>query len=356
MLFINIPRFAASAAVLLALASIASGKLQVRRFAESPDRAAGRISGQEASLPAQITDSRTPGFVTIRKASERGFMSYADSEDGFQLEYPSFLECRQGIFRDPPSPTMIVLNLVFSSEDPKTYLEVLRSLHGSFDREELNGVRWIVYRTSSGAIGYYTYRDHIAIDIEGVPSVVTKKLSDDELRAIRGMASTLEFTKLSKRMDHRIAALKAGDQFGKLTVQKVITRATANGNRRKYWENPLGEVDFAGTLTLTGVLDNNQTMNSGPDYVISAFDSASYSQLPQIGHSFDFAQDDSFQIHLTNGDYVADAIGKRPPSNTATGSPTTIVVEHLNEVFYPGGGAPLVTAKLLRVEEPSATP
>jgi hypothetical protein len=47
--------------------------------------------------------------------------------------------------------------------------------------------------------------------------VVTKKLSDDELRAIRGMASTLEFTKLSERMDYTIAALHAGDQFGKAT-------------------------------------------------------------------------------------------------------------------------------------------
>jgi len=348
----NIRRFAVSTAVLLALGSIASGNPRVRCLVETPDRAADRISEQETPLPAQVSESRTLGFVTIRKASDLGFMSYVDSEDGFQLEYPSYLECgQQLIFRDPPSPTMIALNLVFSSKDPKTYAEVLRSLHGSFDREEMNGAKWIVYRTSSGAIGYYIYRDHIAIDIEGVPSVVTKKVSDNELRAIRGMASTLEFTTPSERMDYRIAALKAGDQFGKLTVQKVITRAAADGNRRKYWENPLGEVDFAGTLKLTGVLDNNQTMNSGPDYVISAFDSASYSQLPQIGHSFDFAQDDSFQIHLTNEDYVAYAIRERPLSHTATDSPITIAVDHLNEVFYPGGGAPFVTAKLLRIEE-----
>jgi hypothetical protein len=343
--------FAASVAVLFALASIASDSPQGSQLAAAPDKTARWIPEQETSLPTQVPESRTLGFVTIRQATVQGFMSYLDSEDGFQLEYPSNVECEQQlIFRDPPSPTMIALNLVLSSEDPKTYVEVLRSLHGSFDREKLNGVTWIVYRTSSGAIGYYIYHDHMAIDIEGVPSVATNKISDDELRAIREMASTLQFTKLSERMDYRISALKVGDRFGKLTVQKVITRAAANRNRRNYWANPLGEVDFAGTVRLTGVLDNNQTMNSGPDYVISAFDSASYSQVPQIGHPFDFAQDDSFQIHLTNADYVADAIGKRPNNGAATDSPVTIVVDHLNEVFYPGGGAPLVTANLLRVE------
>jgi hypothetical protein len=148
--------FAASMAVLLALASIASGNPRVHRLVGAHERTADRISEQETPLPAQESESRTLGFVTIRKASDRGFMSYVDSEDGFQLQYPSYLECRQQlIFRDPPSPTMIALNLVLSTEDPKTYVEVLRSLHGSFDREELNGVKWIVYRTSSGAIAFF---------------------------------------------------------------------------------------------------------------------------------------------------------------------------------------------------------
>jgi hypothetical protein len=245
---------------------------------------------------------------------------------------------------------MIALNVVVSSEDPKTYLEVLKNERGSFHREELNGAIWIVYRTSSGAIGYYIYHDHMAIDIEGVPSVVKKKITDNELRAIRQMASTMKFTRPSERMDYMLAALGVGDRFGKLTVQRVITRAAANGNKRKYWANPLGEVDLAGTLRLTGVLNNNQTMNSGPYYAISALDSASYSQLPQVGHAFDFARDGSFQIHLKNENFVADALRKPTPRDLATDSPITIDVDHLSEVFYPGGGAPIVTAKLVRIE------
>jgi len=349
--------FAPSIAVFLltALALIASGDPRVRRPVESTSKASDYDpTSKQRNAPASSTpESRTLGFVSIRQASDRGFMSYVDSEDGFRLEYPSYIECREQLeFRDPPSPTMIALNLVLSSEDPKTYLEVLRNLHGSFHREELNRVRWIVYRTSSDSIGYYIYRDHIAIDIEGIPIGATKKVSDEELRAIRTMASTLEFTRLSERMDYKIAALKVGDRFGKLTVQKVITRAAADGNRRKYWQNPLGEVDFAGAVKLTGVLGNNQTMNSGPYYVISTFDSPSYSRLPQIGHSFDFSQDHSFQVHLTNEDFVARTIRKLPSSDLATGLPLTIAVDHLNEVFYPGGGAPDMTARLLRVEEP----
>ena len=124
-----------------------------------------------------------------------------------------------------------------------------------------------------------------------------------------------------------------------------MTRDAANGNRQEYRENPLGEVDFDGTLTLSGTLENNQTMNSGPDYAVSEFDSGSYSELPQIGYPFDFSGDDYFQIHLRNEEKVKDILQKHKPRDEHV----TILVNELKEVFYPGGGAPWVTARWRRI-------
>jgi hypothetical protein len=340
---------AASIVVLLALAAITAGLTLPHEPAEFSGQGTNRQAQpvlSQRNQPPETAEHRSLGFVTIKPASEPGMMSYEDREDGFRLDYPSLLQCRQLlIFRDPPSPTMIALYLVFSSDDPKTYLQTLAHLHGSMSVQEINGITWITYRTSSGAVGYYIYRDYEAVDIEGVPSVVTKTVSEAEVQAIRKMASHFAFSDPSTRMDAKIAMLKVGDRFGKLTVSRVVTRAKANGNRKEYRENPLGEVDFRGTLTLTGTLENNQTMNSGPDYAISAFDSGSYSELPQVGYSFDFSGDDYFQIHLRNEDKVEDTLQKHKPRDEQV----TILVNELKEVFYPGGGAPWVTAELLKI-------
>jgi hypothetical protein len=339
---------ASSIIVILALVAITAGVTS----SHEPAEFSGQGSQQPQPIlsrrkqPPEASEDRSLGFVTIKPASEPGMMSYEDTEDGFRLDYPSLLQCRQHlIFRDPPSPTMIALNLVFSSDDPKTYLQTLAHLHGSMSSEEINGASWITYRTSSGSVGYYTYRDYEAVDIEGVPSVVTKVVSKAEVQAIRKMASHFAFSDPSTRMDSKIAMLKIGDRFGKLTVSRVVTRAAANGNRKEYWENPLGEVDFSGTLTLTGTLENNQTMNSGPDYAVSAFSPGTYSELPQVGYSFDFSGDDFFQIHLTNVEKIEETLGKHRLSDSGV----TILVNELKEVFYPGGGAPSVTAELVKI-------
>jgi hypothetical protein len=269
--------------------------------------------------------------------------TYEDKEDGFQLKYPSFLQFNGLEFRNLGGNDFVTIQVSVASVDPKPYLKLGKNVPVSVKKQVFNHLKWVNYSYLGGAT-YCAYRNHELLCMEGVAvGAPGKQLSSVVLGAMQEIESTLIFTDVSFRMDSRIAALKIGDRFGGLRVGRVVTRSMADGNRKKYWENPFGEVDFNGSLTLTGYIENNQSMNSGPDWVISP-DPESCALLPQVGHPIDFAEYQGFEIHFNNEDFVEQQV-----SRYRDGKQLTIVVNNLSEIYYPAGGLPYIRADLVRI-------
>jgi len=267
-------------------------------------------------------------------------MIYEDKEDGFRFEYPAFLDLDDTCltFHNPDDSNELALGIALASKDP-----------GRFpgETEIINGMNWVKFSfPRGGGAGYAIYHNYEEASIEGtVQGTPAKPLSSGELQAMRQMVATFAFAPLSSRMDSKIAALKIGQKFGSVHVGHVVTRAMANGNRKKYWTNPLGEVDFAGPLTLTAHISDQRSMNSGPQWVIGAVDTIDCSKLPQIAYPIDCKKLPYLQIRLNNPDFVARQMKENAYPDDV---PLTIVVDHLIEVYYPGGGFPSFSANLVK--------
>jgi len=271
--------------------------------------------------------------------------TYENRDDGFQLKYPSFLQFNGLEFRNLGGDDFITIYVSVASANPKPYLKLGKNMPVSVKKQTFNHLNWVNYSYSGGA-RYCAYRNYELLCIEGTAvGAPGKQLSRVVLATMQEIESTLIFTDVSFRMDSKIAALKIGDRFGSLSVGRVVTRSMADGNRKKYWENPFGEVDFNGSLTLTGYIENNQSMNSGPDWVIGP-DSESCASLPQVGHLIDFDKCQGIEIHFNNEDFVNQQVNRY-----RDGKQFTVVVSNLSEIYYPAGGPPYVRADLVRIVE-----
>jgi len=299
-----------------------------------------------AALP-QTQPARNPD-VTITDAQTSDTIIYENHWNAFRFEYPSFLEIDdigRLSFRGAADSNVISLSTEFSSTDPRGY-EGLRKYWPSisFSKEIINGMPWVNYSSADGT-GYFLYRENQQVEIAGVVSGYPRKpLSLDELAALRQIVSTFRLTPESSRGDFRIAAVKLGKQYGSLRVSKVITRATANGNRRRYWSNPAGEVDFSGSISLTGYIDNRQSMNSGPAWTLAVIKPADCAKLPQVAYPVDCGPLTELGILLTNSDFIQQQFENRTPPDDEL----TVEIDDFVEIFY--GSRPSMSAKLVRIE------
>ncbi|HEV2396807.1 MAG TPA: hypothetical protein VGS27_07700 [Candidatus Sulfotelmatobacter sp.] len=251
-------------------------------------------------------------------------------------------------FRNADDSNVISLYTEFSSTDPHGY-EGLRRYWPSvtFSKEIINGMPWVSYSSTEGA-GYYLYRENEQVAIEGIVTGYPRKpLSQGELAAMRQIVSTFQFTPESSRGDFRIAAVKLGTRYGSLRVSQVITRDAANGNRQKYWSNPAGELDFSGSVILSGYIENRQTMNSGPAWTLAGIKPADCAKLPQVAYPVDCSHLTDLEISLTNSDSIQQQLEKRTPSDDEL----TVEIDDLVEVYY-GSGVPSLSAKLVRIYGP----
>jgi hypothetical protein len=315
-------------------------------FLQSKTTRPGSAAEDKTAVREEPQPKSNP-YVTITRAPKPDTMIYEDHWNALRFEYPSFLRLNDlGLgFRNAGDSNVIALYAEFSSTDPKGYEELRKYWPSvSFSKEIINGIPWVRYSAPGGA-GYYFYRNYEEIAIEGVVEGNPRKpLSAAELAAMREIVDSLTFTSKESRMDFRIAAVKVGAKYGSVRVSRVVTRAMANGNRQKYWTNPAGEVDFSGTITLSGYIDNEQTMNSGPAWTLGRIEAGDCAKLPQIAYPISCSQLTNLQIFLTNADFIQQQFAKR----TSEDEELTVVIDDLAEVFY-GSGPPSFSAKLVKI-------
>jgi hypothetical protein len=137
--------------------------------------------------------------------------------------------------------------------------------------EKLNNLQWDNYAGPETAEAC-TLWQHEQVCIFGTYDS-SHKVSPALRDAVRNIESTLVFTGIAGRLDAKIAALRPGDRFCGLTVRRVLTRERIehHPNPNRFTVNSYGAVDFAGTLTLRGSIEDDSTPNSpgiwsfGPD-------------------------------------------------------------------------------------------
>jgi hypothetical protein len=162
-------------------------------------------------------------------------------------------------------------------------------------------------------------------------------------RAWQRLRTKLTFTGRTLTTHSKISALKAGDKYGTLVVSRVILGTVTKGTRRTGdWPPVFAQVDFKGQLLLRGRPANNQTMNSGPVWVIYLDSQAMVAKLPQVAYPYDI---DKCEMNFTN-QWLAT---KLLFSYAQTDSPATVVIDDLTEYFAGGAIPPRFAAKLVRV-------
>ena len=166
----------------------------------------------------------------------------------------------------------------------------------------------------------------------------------EDLAALRQIVSTLTFTDRTLTTHGKISVLKAGDKYGALVVSRVVLGTINRGARRTGgdWPPVFDQVDFKGQLVLRGRLANNQTMNSGPAWVIYLNSQAMVAKLPQVAYPYDIYE---CELHFKNQLLANQLLS----SYGQTDSPATIVVDDLCEYFAGGAIPPTFAAKLVRV-------
>lgn len=100
------------------------------------------------------------------------------------------------------------------------------------------------------------------------------------------------------------------------------------------------EIDFKGTLTITGDPLNSQTKQSGPQWAIYA-DVPSAKKLPEVAYPYGLNRG---QVALTNEAFS----GQQLQVHFQQADTVTVVIEDLREYFPGGHVPPTFSAKLVR--------
>lgn len=289
--------------------------------------------------------------VCQEKEGARGWVLYDDVKSGYQFQYASFLKRNFGTLVNPATNDQIFIHSQFVSWDPKPYLDSARLFHAAIDHEMVNGRRWVTI-TSPIFKEYYLYvlGQGVAIsEGQGISISLSNARNEhpptaEDLAALRQIVSTLTFTDRTLTTHGKISALKAGDKYGALVVSRVVLGTIAKGARRIGGDLPLvfDQVDFKGQLVLRGRSTNNQSMNSGPAWVIYLNSQAMVAKLPQVAYPYDIYE---CELHFKN-QLVANQLLS---SYGQTDSPATVVVDDLSEYFAGGAIPPTFAAKLVRV-------
>src|SRR5215472_12362447 len=90
------------------------------------------------------------------------------------------------------------------------------------------------------------------------------------------------------------------------------------------------------------IASNNQSMNSGPAWVIYLNSQAMVAKLPQVAYPYDIYE---CELHFKNQLLANQLLS----SYGQTDSPATVVIDDLSEYFAGGAIPPTFSAKLVRV-------
>jgi hypothetical protein len=264
---------------------------------------------------------------------------YEDKKDGFQFKYPSFLyqDYAYHILNIRPCNDLINVEVSLSAVDPKPDPHLGNDV--TVETQVVNNLKWVHYSSLDGA-QYCANWSHEQVCFKLSTWVKEKPLSSAIIEAMQVIESTFVFS-LPDRMDSRIATAKMGDKIGSLRVRRVITREMAELNPKKYGDGYYGRIDFTGTLTLTGSMEDFRTMNSGPDWEFSC-DGASCTRLP-----FGLGEDTLSRVIFTRWSTLADRQMSHAPPPRFGSLDVTIVVKNLSVTSYPGQGASFANADLV---------
>ena len=251
---------------------------------------------------------------------------------------------------NPATNDQIFIQSEFVSWDPKPYLESAGLFHAAIDHEKVNGRRWVTI-TSPIFKEYYLYVPGQGVAIsegQGISISLSNARNEhpptaEELAALRQIVSTLTFTDRTLTTHGKISALKACDKYGTLVVSRVVLGTISKSARRTGadWPPVFDQVDFKGQLLLRGRPANNQTMNSGPVWVIYLDSQAMVAKLPQVAYPYDI---DQCEMNFTNQQFATKLLF----SYAQTDSTATVVVDDLTEYFAGGAIPPRFAAKLVR--------
>jgi hypothetical protein len=274
-----------------------------------------------------------------------GFTLYQDKVDGFHFMYPSILNREASlVFTDQPCGNFFHSGEIINMEVnlPSAYMEPVVSQYRrdsgvSVATQVYNQLKWVTY-SAPGWVESCTFWNREQVCIYGGMHPPVGQISDAVLNSVHEIVSTFVIHP-SDRLDSRIAAVKVGQQYGRLKVRRVVTKEMKDRTLGKYSYGSYGEVDFTGTLTLVGTMEDDGTMNSGPHWIFYT-DFEDVSQWP-----FDLGRELLGSIEFNNGYLVRKQLDKIPPSAFSAAEPVlTVLVKNIAVVFYPEGSRSIVTA------------
>jgi len=284
-----------------------------------------------------------------------GSTLYQDKVDGFEFMYPSFLHSDDSslVFDDGPCSKSFHPNevIVFRISLPPAYEEPEAVRFGekdtSVETQVVNRLKWVKY-SSRGQADDCTFSNHEQVCIHGGAIPNGGELSPALVKAMQEMESTFAFTVASSRLDARIAAVKAGDRFGSLTVRRVVTMAMEDRNPKRGYSGTYGEIYFTGSLKLVGSIENDGTMHSALWEFFPDGEDGSQTTV-DLKLPFDPGKELLDRIEFKGGLDVGERMAKLPPSpnGTAAEQPVTIVVRNIAAIFNPGAGQSVVRADLV---------
>jgi len=286
-----------------------------------------------------------------------GLTPYVNKVDGFQFKYPSALKT-EGSSLEFENWTCV--NFFHADESismevtlPALYQEPFqaRGRGVSVDTRIFNQLKWMSYSAPGWATDCtFWKREQVCIQGGAVPS--HGPLSDEIVKAMREIESTFVFS-ISDRMDSKIAKVKVGDRFGNLRVSRVVTREMAERNPRRSYAGShvsYGEIDFIGSVSMKGGLEDFRTMNSGPDWLFSP--DAEISSLL----SCNLCKDLPFHVEFTNDDFGVEQNGRVRsrrfgPISYSYAANFSVVVNNISVIFSPGRSPSVVRANLVSIVE-----
>ena len=313
-------------------------------------------SGQTAPPPKTRTAKVFPGFnCQVPEPPAAGSTLYQDKMDGFEFSYPAYLHSDGAslAFDDGPCFRSFHPNevIVFRVNLPPAFEEPEQVRFGekdtSVETQVINRLKWVKY-SSRGQADDCTFLNHEQVCIHGGVIPYGGELSPALLKAMQEMESTFAFTAASSRLDARIAAVRAGDRFGGLTVRRVVTRAMEDRNPKRSYSGSYGEIYFTGSLKLVGSIENDGTSHSALWEFFPDGEDSSQGRV-DLKLPFDAGKELLDRIELDGGLDVGKQMARLPPSpyGSAAERPVTIVVRNIAAYFSPGPGQSLIRASLV---------
>jgi hypothetical protein len=286
---------------------------------------------------AQVPEERRFDCGTIGPSPSGNSMVYRDLGRGFRFEFPQGWIGRQVVLRNPDGASDIIVNPLLAPSDPKFYLSEGAKITGS---KVIHGLKWKSLTWPDGRRGYYAYGGGLAIEFVAMGYGKTRAPSAETLAALTCILSTFSLEDDPARVDRQLAALKPRQKMGALRIGRIVPGTGG-------FDGTMGRIEFAGQLTLTGIVHLEGTMRSSSGYYMSV-ENAEAALIPRLKCPLDGGEGSRPAIiKFVNQDFAEQQFGKQPRYYYQASA--TLVVDHLSATFYSAGLGASISARLVKV-------